>query len=50
MGKKRVGTPVHGRASTYSNWGCRCSKCRAAWAEKFRKYRAELARRLRGAA
>lgn len=28
-----VGEPVHGKASTYGNWGCRCDECQAAWTE-----------------
>lgn len=28
--------PRHGKPSTYTNWGCRCPKCRAANAEACR--------------
>lgn len=24
--------PRHGKPSSYTNWGCRCDECRAAWA------------------
>lgn len=27
---------AHGKASTYNNRGCRCAKCKAAWAEYLR--------------
>ena len=30
----------HGRPGTYTNWGCRCDECRAAWSAYFRVYRA----------
>ncbi len=31
----------HGKSSTYSNWGCRCERCRLAWrAEMRRQYEA----------
>ncbi len=39
------GSPVvHGKASSYNNHGCRCDKCRKAWADymrpRIKKYRA----------
>jgi hypothetical protein len=38
---------VHGRASTYGNWSCRCPECCAAWSLKMRKYRQREAARLK---
>lgn len=32
--------PVHGKASTYSNWQCRCDECKAAHAANARRLRA----------
>lgn len=29
--------PVHGRASTYNNYKCRCDECRKAWADYIRE-------------
>jgi len=29
----------HGKAQTYSNWGCRCARCGAAWSEQLKKQR-----------
>lgn len=28
---RRTTPRVHGTASSYTNYGCRCSRCRAAW-------------------
>lgn len=30
--------PRHGRASSYTNWKCRCVACRAAWRDQHREY------------
>ena len=34
--------PDHGTASRYKNYGCRCSKCRAANAKAQRDWRASV--------
>lgn len=37
VGKRRV---PHGTVSGYSNWDCRCDRCRSAWSEYLRERRA----------
>lgn len=39
-------TPVHGLASTYTNWACRCAPCTAAHTEAVARQRRERAQRL----
>lgn len=39
--KRNIGPddPRHGSANAYNNYGCRCSACRAAWADYMREYK-----------
>lgn len=37
----------HGRAGTYTNWNCRCDRCRAAWTAYFAVQKHQRAVRLR---
>jgi len=49
-GKNPFGRPIHGKDSTYTNWKCRCTKCRKAHATAQREQNDKRAARLNGAA
>lgn len=49
MAAKRPKKPTpHGTVNGYNNYGCRCSKCRRAWADRQHEYAHRTGRRGRG--
>jgi hypothetical protein len=38
--------PTHGKESTYTNWGCRCDRCRKTHRETAFRQRRKRARKL----